>query len=82
MQTFAGIIFNESFACLLVMPWLITGTRLHCRENMHKSWMYAAFINNFLNAVILSERIEFTDKLNLQSIFAGYMFGMFTDFFS
>ncbi|MCL4442262.1 MAG: hypothetical protein M1609_17225, partial [Firmicutes bacterium] len=37
VQAFSGVCFHERFARLLVMPWFVTGARLHGLEDVDQT---------------------------------------------
>ena len=58
------------------MPGLISITPLHGRKNMYQPLRFTSFENDFLDAVIFAESMEFTNKLDLNTIFISDTLGI------
>src|SRR4030042_7207654 len=69
MQTFTAIINQGVFTGLPVMPWFVTGTGFHGRENVHQAGMTATLFQNRLNTVFLAKSFYFTNELDLNANF-------------
>ena len=82
VQAFSGVCFHERFARLLVMPWFVTGARLHGLEDVDQTRVSTTLLDDRLDTVVLSEGVALTYKFNLQSVFFGYPFGTLTKFFA
>ena len=78
MQTPAGDRLKISLVGLFIMPWLIASTRLHRREYMYQSGMRASLFYNLIDPVFIAE-VLLSDKLDLQTILCGQVFGIGTD---
>jgi len=67
VKTPAGVRLEQRAPAGLVVPWPIRGARLHGREDMHQAGVLAALGENLRDAVLLAERLEMTDKLDLHA---------------
>ena len=79
VDTASGIVAEKGAMGEFVMPGLEGVAGLHGREDMHQSGMFTAFGQNLGDAVFLAERIDLSDKLDLNAGFVGNRFGMRAD---
>ena len=77
MQTLALGILEKGFMCFFVVPRFVGCTRLHRRENMHQTWMIAAFSEDGLDAFLFAE-ILFLDKIDFQAVLSCNCLGVLT----
>ena len=61
------------------MPGLISITAFHGRENVNQAFCFPGFSNDLLDAVIFSESMEFSDKLNFNPILLSDLFRILTN---
>ena len=81
VQTFAAVILEKRFVGIFVMPGLITGAWLHCREDMHKAWMRTALNNDIMYALFLAE-VLFADEVDGKAVLCGNSFSILPYLFS
>ena len=70
MQTFAAVILEKRFVGIFVMPGLITGAWLHCREDVYKAGTRSPLSNNLLYALFFA-KILFADEVNGKAVLGG-----------
>ena len=53
MKTLALVKLQESLSGCFIMPWLVSITALHGRENVNQAFCFPGFSDDLLDAVIL-----------------------------
>ena len=69
VEAFTLVKLKECFSSGLIMPRPVGIALLHGRKDMYQPFGFSGFENDFLNAVIFAESVEFTDKLDFNTIF-------------
>ena len=69
MKALALVKLQESLSGCFIMPWLVSITALHGRENVNQAFCFPGFSDDLLDAVIFVECMEFSDKLNFNASF-------------
>ena len=79
VQALAADRLEEGLAARLVVPGAIGGTGLHGREDVHQTGMIAALGEDLLDPILLAERLELADELDLQPGLGGQALGVGAD---
>jgi hypothetical protein len=66
VQTLAGDRLEKGLTTRLIVPGAIGGTGFHGREDMHQSGVIAALGEDRLDSILLTERLELADELDLK----------------
>ena len=79
MKALALVELQEGLSGCFIMPWLVSITAFHGRENVDQAFCFPGFSDDLLDAVIFSESMEFSDKLNFNPILLSDFFRILTD---
>ena len=79
MKALALVKLQESLSGCFIMPWLVSITALHGRENVNQAFCFPGFSDDLLDAVIFAECMEFSDKLNFNPILLSNLFCILTN---
>ena len=72
----AGDRLEQRFPARFVLPGAIGGTCLHGGEDMYRTEMVAALGEDGLDSILLAERLELADELDLKSSLGGQSLGV------
>ena len=79
VQALAADRFEEGLAARLVVPGTIGGAGLHGGEDVHQPGMIAALGEDLLDPILLAERLELTDELDLKPGLGSQSLGVGAD---
>jgi hypothetical protein len=79
VQALAADRLEEGLAARLVMPGTIGGAGLHGGEDVHQPRVIAALGEDLLDPILLAERLELTDELDLKPGLGGQALGVGAD---